>query len=606
MNGFGRYFPWVVVAGAAFYLLVAVTPPADPPDGLHLHEFGKVPVTDGGRVKPIDSAARNDLMLISGRQVFYDDARAERPAVAWMLDAMTSNGKVPGFKNPAVFEHKVFRIENDQVLSLLDLEPRPGSYRYSLNEFSQRWKTLIDEEEAARETEAKDRSLYQEKVLELGEHVRVHIRLANLQAPLAVPPAKAAGEWQTVGQALAEWSESPHAGDKITPPPTFVALLAAYAKYGKDNPAPFNSILDDYRNDLAERFPAETRSAEFEVFFNDFAPFYQCAGLYVVVFLLTCLSWVAWRQPLNRSAFWLLVLTLGVHTWALGARMYLMDRPFVFVTNLYSTAVFIGWVCALLGLFLEWAYKEGVGACVASVAGFVTMIIAHFLSIGGDTLEMMRAVLDTNFWLATHVTCVNIGYAGTLAAGLIGAIYICRGALTASLTAEAAKKIAGALYGVLCFATLFSFTGTVLGGIWADQSWGRFWGWDPKENGALMIVIWNALILHARWGGLVKQRGMAVLALVGNIVTIFSWFGVNQLGIGLHAYGFTSGTATCCWIAVGVHAALIIVGLIPRQYWVSSIAGPKPAVAAPAVAVAAPDGRRKPRRGRPADQRVQR
>ena len=80
--------------------------------------------------------------------------------------------------------------------------------------------------------------------------------------------------------------------------------------------------------------------------------------------------------------------------------------------------------------------------------------------------------------------------------------------------------LAKMIYGVVCFATLLSFVGTVLGGIWADQSWGRFWGWDPKENGALLIVIWNALILHARWGGLVKQRGMAVLAVVGNIVTV--------------------------------------------------------------------------------------
>ena len=88
------------------------------------------------------------------------------------------------------------------------------------------------------------------------------------------------------------------------------------------------------------------------------------------------------------------------------------------------------------------------------------------------------------------------------------------------------------IYGVVCFALLFSFLGTILGGIWADQSWGRFWGWDPKENGALLIVLWNAIILHARWGGFVRGRGLAVLAVLGNIVT-------NLLGIGLHSYGFT-------------------------------------------------------------------
>ena len=98
------------------------------------------------------------------------------------------------------------------------------------------------------------------------------------------------------------------------------------------------------------------------------------------------------------------------------------------------------------------------------------------------------------------------------------------------------------VYGIVCFATLFSFVGTVLGGIWADQSWGRFWGWDPKENGALIIVLWNALILHARWGGLVRQRGLICLAIFGNIVTSWSWFGTNMLGIGLHSYPeFTAG-----------------------------------------------------------------
>jgi len=91
------------------------------------------------------------------------------------------------------------------------------------------------------------------------------------------------------------------------------------------------------------------------------------------------------------------------------------------------------------------------------------------------------------------------------------------------------------IYGSICFAAFFSLVGTVLGGLWADDSWGRFWGWDPKENGALVIVLWTALVLHARAARLVRQRGMAVLAVGGNIVTSWSWFGVNQLGVGLHA-----------------------------------------------------------------------
>ncbi len=123
------------------------------------------------------------------------------------------------------------------------------------------------------------------------------------------------------------------------------------------------------------------------------------------------------------------------------------------------------------------------------------------------------------------------------------------------------------VYGVICFATLFSFIGTVLGGIWADQSWGRFWGWDPKENGALLIVLWNALILHARWGGLVKDRGIMNLAVFGNIVTSFSWFGVNMLGIGLHSYGFMDAAFMWLMAFIGAMVVIIGLGLIPLRFW---------------------------------------
>ena len=128
------------------------------------------------------------------------------------------------------------------------------------------------------------------------------------------------------------------------------------------------------------------------------------------------------------------------------------------------------------------------------------------------------------------------------------------------------------IYGTVCFAIFFSFFGTVLGGLWADDSWGRFWGWDPKENGALMIVIWNAIVLHALWGKLVGDRGLAVLAIVGNIVTAWSWFGVNELGVGLHSYGFTEGVGVILALFWTSQVVLIFIGLLPKKMWYSNAA----------------------------------
>ena len=129
------------------------------------------------------------------------------------------------------------------------------------------------------------------------------------------------------------------------------------------------------------------------------------------------------------------------------------------------------------------------------------------------------------------------------------------------------KVISTMIYGTVCFAIFFSFVGTVLGGLWADDSWGRFWGWDPKENGALLIVFWNALVLHARWGGMIKDRGLAVLVLGGNVVTTWSWFAVNQLGIGLHSYGFTEGVLMAVGVVFLCHFLLIGIGLLPKNLW---------------------------------------
>ncbi len=113
-------------------------------------------------------------------------------------------------------------------------------------------------------------------------------------------------------------------------------------------------------------------------------------------------------------------------------------------------------------------------------------------------------------------------------------------------------------YGTLCFAIFFSFVGTVLGGLWADDSWGRFWGWDPKENGALMIVAWNALVLHARWGAMVHDRGLAMLAVWGNAVDGLVVLRRQRAGqVGLHSYGFTEGVAPALGIFVLSQLAII-------------------------------------------------
>jgi ABC-type transport system involved in cytochrome c biogenesis permease subunit len=337
--------------------------------------------------------------------------------------------------------------------------------------------------------------------------------------------------------------------------------------YGSGDAALFNQRVHDLSGWMTQHQPRAASRASFEFLFNQLAPFYQSMCLYVLAFLLVCGFWLWSNQSLNRAAFLVLLLALAIHTFGLGARMYLQERPPV--TNLYSSAIFIGWGTVIIGLVLERIFRDGIGSACAAIIGYITLIIAHHLAGSGDTLEMLQAVLDTNIWLATHVVVITLGYASMFLAGTLAIIYMIRGIFTHTLTLESARTLTKMTYGVICFATLFSFVGTVLGGIWADQSWGRFWGWDPKENGALLIVLWCALTLHARWAGLIRERGLMVMALFGNVITSFSWFGVNMLGVGLHSYGFMDKAFPWLVGFIVSQLVLILLAQMPLDKWKS-------------------------------------
>jgi ABC-type transport system involved in cytochrome c biogenesis permease subunit len=356
-------------------------------------------------------------------------------------------------------------------------------------------------------------------------------------------------------------------GLSATANPYATSLNEALLAYQSQNSAAFSAAIVECQRQLAsgDETAVSTTSVRFESFFNNYAPFIICFVLYIIAFVLIVISWVYWTKTLNRAAFWLMIFTVGLHTAALISRIYISGRPPV--TNLYSSAVFIGWACVIAGLVLEKVFALGIGNVISAVAGIATLQVAHNLSGDGDTFTVLQAVLDTTFWLSTHVVCITLGYATTFVAGGLGLIFVIRGVLTPSLTKGVRQHLARMIYGMTCFALFFSFVGTVLGGLWADDSWGRFWGWDPKENGALIIVLWNALILHARWGKVIGDRGLAALAVVGNIVTTWSWFGVNELGVGLHSYGFTEGVLVKLGLVVVSQLAIIGLALIPYHKW---------------------------------------
>ena len=388
-------------------------------------------------------------------------------------------------------------------------------------------------------------------------------RRLEMRMPLLLPPESGNADdgWRRTGQALMEAARGATPNFALA----YYARMASAFRAGDFDG--FNKTVAAYRAELAGRFDANLRQAAWEQRFNDLQAFYKAMLIFVCAFLCAVGFWFrpnAWEW-LRRTAVALAVLGVIITAVGIAFRMALIGRPPVI--NLYSSAVFIAFGAPALGLVLEKFWRNSIGVAVGSLIASLCLIVAHYLSLEKDTLEMLRAVLDTNFWLATHVVAITLGYASTFVAGFLGIVFVVRGIFTDAVTPELKRSLARMVYGIICFATLFSFVGTVLGGIWADQSWGRFWGWDPKENGAIIIVLWNALILHARWGNLVRERGLLNLAIVGNIVTSWSWFGTNMLGIGLHSYGFMDAAFYALLAFDLVMLALIGLGCLPERYW---------------------------------------
>ncbi|MCX6967951.1 MAG: cytochrome c biogenesis protein CcsA [Verrucomicrobia bacterium] len=608
-----RFFPWIVLVLVLISLAASCRMPKGAPGSFDFPKFGKIPVLEEGRLKPLDTVARNALVILRGRQTVRLEEGRTLPAIQWLADV--------AFNVPGADQYPTFAINNPEVLGLFGWQQGERKY-FSYAELEPFFGKIDTEGQQAAGIDSAQRSPYQTAIYNLRNGLIVYQRLKHSLWPEGTQEfaseVKAYEKLLPIGrEAMKKGGQEPASGDlalfkkftegyqmlaeasSIQPVPpvdaaarrngdwvslgtslsqalkngTVHPLVKAYAEMGEAYRAGkadlFNKEVDAIAASMAVQEPVAAGRASFEFLFNHIAPFYQSMQLYVLVFLLVCGSWLGWSNSLGRSAVYVTLVALALHTFGLAARMYLQGRPPV--TNLYSSAVFIGWGTVIIGLFLERIFRDGIGLACASVIGFITLIIAHHLAGSGDTLEMLRAVLDTNIWLATHVVSITIGYSAMFLAGMLAMFYVLRGVLTRSLTRDAAQSLARMTYGVLCFATLFSFVGTVLGGIWADQSWGRFWGWDPKENGALLIVLWCAIILHARWGGYIRQRGLMVLAIFGNVITSFSWFGVNMLGVGLHSYGFMDKAFPWLMVFVASQLGLIALAAVPPARWRSPL-----------------------------------
>ncbi len=382
-----RWFPYIVVTLAALFVAVAWIPKNPASGAPDLPTLGKVPVLVGGRVKPLDTVARNSLLIIHGKQELRlaDGRRAS--AMQWLTEVL--------FDAPAADQQLAFVIQNPDVLGLFGWEQGERKY-FSYTELSPFLKQIDEQGEQSEKLQSAERSAYQSSIINLRNALILYQRLKNSVGPegpenfareletfaaalpaggkaataheagapfdkekldlvaeamrrydamssmayiLAVPPVGGDEHWHSIGDTLLQ---AVGAG-AIHPVATLYAQIGD-AHRAKAWPQ-FNQQVATLRDLIAGEQPNATGRSAYEFLFNRLQPFSQSMTLYVLAFLLACGSWLGWQRPLSRAAFYVLLLALAIHTFGLISRMYLQERPPV--TNLYSSAIFIGWGAVL-------------------------------------------------------------------------------------------------------------------------------------------------------------------------------------------------------------------------------------------------------------------
>ena len=561
--------------------------------------FKDIPIQEEGRIKPLDTFSKNQLLRIYGKRALSNSSHSSSE---WLFGVLTDNSEIISIP--------VFNIRNPEVIHGLEL-PENSNHKYTFREISNSIDLKFEMLEKIHRKPEDQRTLVEEQLLEIffntahfkslksgllclvpiipiynstiadrvecsvGEKVSFFQLVQNMNKMvdlISSIKSKNLEEWTSVDSSFYNILiilENMHIeksstfkiiplvdGDEWISPWELINsgqlegdyndLLISLENYVRSNYDKDKSGMDEamlsYENSLykiSSTIPSASILKK-ETWYNKANLFFISIIFYIIAFFAVCTSLLFWTNRLRGIALIITWLGIGSHAYGLYLRMLIMSRPPV--TTLYESILFVSFIAVLCAMIIEYFRKDGLGILIASVCG----IIFHYMSFGyatdGDTLGMLVAVLNSNFWLATHVTTITIGYGTSIVAGLMGHIYLLY-AIIYPKRKNKLKSIYNNTFGVTILALFFMVFGTILGGIWGDQSWGRFWGWDPKENGALLICMWQIFIIHLRLTDMVQSIGFAFGMIINNIIVVMAWFGVNLLSVGLHSYGFVSGIA---------------------------------------------------------------
>lgn len=506
-----------------------------------------LPVQDGGRIKPYDTFAKEVLEVVYGKKKYKTESGDSAPAylivLTWMLSPDSWTGR------------PLFEVNHLDVKNKLGL-PKDQKY-FSSNELftTDKFQNLMQELADKRESQEKLTPYYQ--ALQRLQNQMIYFRELAAGRLLRIMPNPDSDTWFSV----AELPEAQQ-GLFIGVSQNVAAYLGAMAERGdvEAAKASLDKAVIDFQNNIAQAVPqkyAEAHKVDTEVFYNDLHPFRWTYILYILAALILLFIWIRDLKSGMTLVWSVTLLGFFIHILGFAFRVYLAERPPV--TNMYETVVWVSWGVLVFSMVLEKIYKYRIFLLAGLLMGFVCMVIADTApAVLDPSIQPLEAVLRSSYWLIVHVMTITISYAAFALAFALGDIGLIYYAIDKDKHAEKIQHITTGIYRSMQIGAAFLAPGIILGGIWADASWGRFWGWDPKETWALIAFLGYIIILHARLVNWIQNFGTLVAGVLTFNLVIMAWYGVNfVLGAGLHSYGFGAGGVEYVSIFVLLHCIFV-------------------------------------------------
>jgi ABC-type transport system involved in cytochrome c biogenesis permease subunit len=268
------------------------------------------------------------------------------------------------------------------------------------------------------------------------------------------------------------------------------------------------------------------------------------------------------RQKLGLFTLSIILAGFAIHTVVLILRCYILERPPV--SNMFETVVYVPWIAVALGLIFYMTTHSRLILGAAIFASGALLVLLRLTQVD-SRLENVQAVLDSQYWLIIHVLMIVASYGAFAVSGILGHFYLIDYAINKGESPSSEKMARGILHTMYVGVALL-IPGTILGGVWAAESWGRFWDWDPKESWAFISACVYLLFIHAYTFRHIRDFGLAIGSVAGLLAISFTWYGVNYvLGTGLHSYGFGNGGESWYFLYVAIECLFLIFMLTMRN-----------------------------------------